>query len=592
MPAASPWPARGCAASATRTRQGPKLFDPGLNATTDALGRFEVKIREGWYYVLVTQGMQALPTNMLRLHLKGGETVEMPPVSLVPGASVSGVVVSKETGKPIEDARLVLGYGHTARTDKTGRFKIEGVRPGRQTAVVMAEGMAHQTVTAQAAIAQPAELRVEMSAGFVIKGRVLDQLGRPAWRVVVRTRHSGNLIQGCLFACMTDREGRYELQGFPLDTPVKELSIYHPFLVKKTCEDLPPPAEGRVLALDLRTTEGLGVSGVVQDEEGKPIGNMWVHFKTGAPHIEHFGPVVADAKGRFHLRAMRTDAQGAVYVRLDDGRFGCALATPARGDAIPRITLTARKGRDVPVVLRDPQGAAVAGHVEVRLTIVAGLIVSSTFAAVRGGDRPTVLKGLLPGYDYFILAHAPGGLARADQRHGLTWRFEKDDPDPRIAVLVNPLPRRAMHLVAPSPDPAKFARDVATLKDAVWKKADSVEQHLTWHGVSNGVVLVDTNARVVRRFQGIVGIPKLTPTAVAFGPRRVWLGTDKGLLAWHREGGFWSRFAVGGLYPDLPIELLALKGDALDVTLRAGARKRIFRFSLTTETWRPADKQE
>jgi len=60
----------------------------------------------------------------------------------------------------------------------------------------------------------------------------------------------------------------------------------------------------------------------------------------------------------------------------------------------------------------------------------------------------------------------------------------------------------------------------------------------------------------------------LTSRGIAFGKDKVWLGTNKGLFAWDRKDMFWTRFAVGGKYIDLPVnELLLDEAGKLLVTI-------------------------
>ena len=62
------------------------------------------------------------------------DNAEAPPLFLKPGATIRGQIVTPD-GKPIDNAPVVVGYEYqnVMRTDKDGRFELNGVAPGEIT---------------------------------------------------------------------------------------------------------------------------------------------------------------------------------------------------------------------------------------------------------------------------------------------------------------------------------------------------------------------------------------------------------------------------------------------------------------------------
>ena len=106
------------------------------------------------------------------------------------GARVGGVVVEQDSGKPIArafvsfTAKVSRGSG---MSDSQGRFAIE-TEPGEGKLRIMAEGFAPDERTLSVGEVGLDELRVEMTRGLEIAGRVVDSAGRPAGELQVLAR--------------------------------------------------------------------------------------------------------------------------------------------------------------------------------------------------------------------------------------------------------------------------------------------------------------------------------------------------------------------------------------------------------------------
>jgi hypothetical protein len=171
--------------------QGPQR----LGGETDESGGFALIVDEpGTYRVNATtaDGRITFPMRTVEIPDADAHTVDL----AFSGVAVTGVVVDKETEQPVPAAHLtaalrnpgpnagpVMGGGASAGSD--GHFALE-LEPGDYRVQVYAEGYAHETAEVTvAAGGAPSELRLALSRGGVISGRVLDAGGRAAGGVRV-----------------------------------------------------------------------------------------------------------------------------------------------------------------------------------------------------------------------------------------------------------------------------------------------------------------------------------------------------------------------------------------------------------------------
>jgi beta-lactamase regulating signal transducer with metallopeptidase domain/protocatechuate 3,4-dioxygenase beta subunit len=143
------------------------------------------------------------------------------------GGSVRGVVTDKQ-GKPIAGAEIVNAGTSSdqvrkAKTDAEGRFLVDDVYAdsiGHQIAV-RAKGFAPQRVEFKpGTAAKPAEVSVQLEPGHRIKGRVVDEKGKPIAGVLIYYAH-GNHFPGRELGGSgeTDAEGRFQFDSLPAKSP-------------------------------------------------------------------------------------------------------------------------------------------------------------------------------------------------------------------------------------------------------------------------------------------------------------------------------------------------------------------------------------
>jgi hypothetical protein len=138
----------------------------------------------------------------------------------------------------------------------------------------------------------------------------------------------------------------------------------------------------------------------------------------------------------------------------------------------------------------------------------------------------------------------------------------------------------------------EFEEKVKTLSEkSRWDKEDRENKSLTWFATKDGIVLANAEDRRIRRFPGMLGLDTFTVNDIAFGPKHVWVASDRGLLAWNRRLGSWSRYAPNMDYLEAAAVRVSLKkGGALEVTLKGKAGGTgTFRRDPEAERWERVD---
>lgn len=177
--------------SAALSVSGPRL----LKGTTREDGSFELLVEgPGSYSVTVgTQdGKTGLPTRHVEIPDAESHAVELS----FTGARVSGVVREKDSETPIPGARIMASVDAQnpaerslagATSGQDGRFEME-VDPGKYRFNAWVEGYVGDSVSLQVGQSGATGVRILLSPGLTIKGRVVDRSGRGASGVSVNAR--------------------------------------------------------------------------------------------------------------------------------------------------------------------------------------------------------------------------------------------------------------------------------------------------------------------------------------------------------------------------------------------------------------------
>lgn len=220
------------------------------------------------------------------LELKEGEeisNIDITPGKPASGFSVSGRVVDADSGQPVPSAYIAYspvkdgdlkmeGMNFTgSQTDATGKFRLDGVKPGRYAAYTMAAGMESTTysdpVPFEMSEGDVSGLEIKVHRGATINGvAVIENNFDPAFAATLKavvlfayvapkgvnapSYASGKINPDGTFqlAGLAPGKAKFNVQGFP--TPPKGLS-----LVRTELEGLDQP-EG------IEVTSGAQIKGV------------------------------------------------------------------------------------------------------------------------------------------------------------------------------------------------------------------------------------------------------------------------------------------------------------------------------------------
>ncbi len=265
---------------------------------------------------------------------------------------VSGQVINVDTGQPVPDIEVNLGFGITTRspsgtvccdgrgptrTDASGKFSFFPYKPGPFTAFgfgvyvrdppwVLAgeqKGFTYKSGETYTG------LRIEVCEGGVVSGRVYNedtQEGIEGAKISVNSEHETT----------TDANGVYRLTGFEKRKYTLTLSNVPGYQAIGLMRDkeIDIDLRQRLENIDFALPSLRPVSGVVVDENDQPMANVpvTVRFTTGqnGESLPRHEETVTDAQGRFSASTglagysfyVETDAPGRISMPRVSYRLG------------------------------------------------------------------------------------------------------------------------------------------------------------------------------------------------------------------------------------------------------------------------------
>jgi hypothetical protein len=324
--------------------------------TTDEEGRFSAYIRAGRIGVQIMELPEGYASSTLMRELSkpvkmaGGAEHTFTDIVLEPAVLLEGIVVD-ESGKPVPGVRIRNtedDFGRSRRgrltTDTQGKFVLRGL--GMEDVIAL-RARSERGVTDGGMVVNVAEQRgpvrlvLSKKAACRLKGRVVDNLGRPVADATVGIngnhrgvgRYANMGIGSGLGNVKSDAEGRFQ-SGVLWPGDTYQVNVAD---------------EGHGRAESIRVTGKAGeihdlgtillprtraeLRGVVVDEAGHPVAGMNVFNRADAPQ-----PVstVTDKTGRFHLSGL-FDGPVLVFARKEGYRF--TMTRAETGTAEARIVL-------------------------------------------------------------------------------------------------------------------------------------------------------------------------------------------------------------------------------------------------------------
>jgi 5-hydroxyisourate hydrolase-like protein (transthyretin family) len=320
----------------------PQPMGPQRNtAVTENDGTYELLVAEPGAYRVVVDTPDGRSSQW-------GHRVEIPEVELhtfdiaLVGSPVAGSVVDAETNMPIAGAWLALSHKDTkdatasvrGRTGDDGRFQME-TEDGNYDLTVDAKG--YRQFEGQVTVPPSGELRLALSRGLVISGKVLDAFGKGVPGIEISATWGNDPERASSDYADTSADGAFRFDSLtPSPVTLFAGSGAAGFAVRAAVR---PGGPEVVLAL----RPGGRVSVQVSDAEGRPVEGVWVTpRRVGGNLVESVGGGRTTTGGRVELAA----PLGALELFASKDRLeGRATVTVREGESAVAEIRLAEKAR-------------------------------------------------------------------------------------------------------------------------------------------------------------------------------------------------------------------------------------------------------
>lgn len=352
-------PVEGARVTAVRLpdREPANPFSPDLDVLTDEQGRFEVNLPVGKYISCTTKELLTsadAPWPSQEWHIKASPDPQEVRIPLKMGGRVKGVVIDKETGEPIPGATVMTVRGRTATTDNEGSFDILGESAKSGTLTVLAAGYGDVRKQYYMPNSGAYEIRLELSPGYIVRGRVVDEEGSPVAGAIVDCGSSYINFKRRI----SDDQGRFEVAGCSAGKSFWQIS--HPDYALNSNPELSFPETGDVVETDFVLTKGWAVAGRVVGPDGNPIKDARVDYGFSNCYV-YRASTRTDATGAFRLEKIGTDSEDFIIVRANGCATAYQRAKPGRAESVPKLEFALEPGRYAKGAVKDRAGQPVSG---------------------------------------------------------------------------------------------------------------------------------------------------------------------------------------------------------------------------------------
>lgn len=387
-----------------------------ISARSDPQGRFKSQLSHGsWDLRASAPGLIATVVRGIVVG-PGHAPVDLGTVVLRRGAVLDGQVVDSQ-GKPIAGCQVrtlpaggmvlarFLAAGAEDESAETlsgadGGFTLTGLPEGQPvTVVVSAEGYISATLQG---VQVPAErpLRVTLSSGSRISGRVVDESGAPVTRAQVLAVPEEPGGGGA--AEHLDEDGGFVIEN--LSPGHVTLAVAAPGFQPAQRKGIEVPAGKDVSGLEVVVRKGATIEGRVTTADGRPVAGTHLRVMPaadpGGPLLAALGlpEAVADGDGAYQLEGVPEGTRSIVAEERDHPKVVQTLAVQPGSN---HLDFQLADGREVSGRVIDPQGQPVPGA-EVSLSSRSSAWYATT--GPDGGFRMTAI----PDGAYRLLAKKDG----------------------------------------------------------------------------------------------------------------------------------------------------------------------------------------
>ena len=426
-------PAAG--AKITLEQRSDRRWNAASETSADAEGRFVFDDLSAGEFQLSAR-LGPLAGHLSRtLAVTIAQTTDAVTIELVLARTLSGRTISTQR-KPVPGARVRLRdpmpFSNTSAGDETvsgadGRWKIEGVFPGKYVAVASADGHAvAKSDEIDATAADKSGIDLTLPDGAVVTGRVLSADGAPVEgatvNVFVRPQNgekgAPDWLSGTQGYDRTRVDGRFHVDNLGSGSARIEASHDRLGIAKVPAFGLAP---GETHEVEIRLHDAASIAGTVRYEDGAPADKSTV---VGTSHGRGFASDTTGPDGKYELRALEAGSWSVVATRLktyfpnheDPGAKEVEVAASQHATGIDLVI--ARPGPGISGLVVDHAGTPVAdASIEARAEnrfgepLTAFSSVTGAFA-IAGADAATFrLRAQHPGFAPTDLAGVPGGSA-------------------------------------------------------------------------------------------------------------------------------------------------------------------------------------
>jgi uncharacterized GH25 family protein len=389
-----------------------------VSARSDQQGRFKSRLSQGSWDLRA--GAPGLVATVVRGIVVGpGRTpVDLGTVVLHRGGTLEGQVVDPQ-GKPVAGCQVrVLPAGGMTSTrffaagvqeentetlsGPDGGFTLTGLPEGRPVALVVSgEGYLSAALRG---ISIPAEhpLRVTLSPGSRISGRVVDESGAPVTRAQVLAVYEGQGPGGGGATESLDENGGFVIENV---SPGRfTLAVAAPGFQPAQRKGIEVVAGKDVSGLEVTVRKGATVEGRVTTTEGRPVAGAHLRVmptgNAGNPLLAALGlpEAVADGDGAYQLAGVPEGTRSIVAEERDHPKATQTLAVQSGSN---HLDFQLADGREVSGRVVDPQGQPIPGA-EVSLSSQSG-----AWQAATGPDGGFLMTAV-PDGAYRLLAEKEG----------------------------------------------------------------------------------------------------------------------------------------------------------------------------------------